>query len=239
VLVASGGLVPERLLLEVEVGAPLTRLEQHGVNRFALRLAGPRRIPQRIERARAGQHLGILCRIGGRGTRRDPVFERFARGTIRIRRRHFHERAALALGVLLAQDGIERIHLRAQAGIRVLVEEAVERQPLFDTRQLADDLSAEADEEAREHERDDPHRDRKESFRHAQRIERHGSYLPPPAQGAAAEPAVPCPRIQTLSAGSRSGNRQPGSKVMRSMGRPPKARSAVNVRAPRNQTSTG
>ena len=44
---------------------------------------------------------------------------------------------------------------------------------------------------------------------------------------------------QTLSLGSRSGNRHPGSSVIVVIGRAPKSSVAWNVRLPANHTSTG
>src|ERR1019366_8114105 len=60
---------------------------------------------------------------------------------------------------------------------------------------------------------------------------------PRPVAGWAAASAAA--RGQTLSDGSRSGNRQNGSRVIFSILRAPKVSSALNVRLPANQTSTG
>src|SRR6185437_13041922 len=46
-------------------------------------------------------------------------------------------------------------------------------------------------------------------------------------------------RGHTLSLGLRSGNRRPGSRVIDSILRPPKSRTALYVLLPLNQTSTG
>jgi len=56
---------------------------------------------------------------------------------------------------------------------------------------------------------------------------------PLPASG------VPGDRGHTLSLGSRSGKRQPGSSVTRRTVRPPRSSTAVKLRLPPNHTSTG
>ena len=71
---------------------------------------------------------------------------------------------------------------------------------------------------------------------------RRGSKIPHSAQAVGRRPLRVTAddwRGQTLSDGSRSGNRHCGSSTIRSMRRPPKSNTAWNVRRPLNQTSTG
>lgn len=68
----------------------------------------------------------------------------------------------------------------------------------------------------------------------------HGSLrIRPRALGEPSPPWSYRDRGQTLSLGSRSGNRRNGSSVIRVISRPPKSSSARKVRLPPNDTSTG
>jgi len=146
----------------------LPHAQQVGIDPLEIRFRVPRADPERVERPRTRDHFRILLRIGGGRARGDPVRKTLAGRIVRVLRCSECKLRTFTLADPCALRQPQRVLPYIEHGHGHRVDVLIQLNALIDARKIANDLATQPDEEARKHERDAPHRDLKEPFRHAQ-----------------------------------------------------------------------
>jgi hypothetical protein len=158
----------------------LSRHQQPRIERLDAALRVAFACLQRVEVARALDHLGILFRIGGGGACADPVVVRVVCRSVGVGGGGEREAVARLFVLELLLLFVQLADLVARHLERHRVGELVLRQVFFEARQVGNDLAAQADQKTGEHERNNPHDQLEQPVGHTQELE-HGG-LPPGLQ---------------------------------------------------------